>query len=58
MDKKGRHFTDFSLRISAIRESFEEVNYLLADSDHKKNLHSSESFRDKQYVGKNKSDFA
>jgi hypothetical protein len=47
MDKKGRHFTDFSRRISAIRESFEEVNFLLADSDHKKNLKDTESFREK-----------
>jgi hypothetical protein len=58
MDKKGRHFTDFSRRISAIRESFEEVNFLLADSDHKKNLKDTESFRENQYVGKNNSDFA
>jgi len=31
----AKNFTDFNLRMSAIRETFEEVNLLLTDKAHK-----------------------
>jgi len=43
--------SDFSKRIAAIRESFEEINFLLADGDT-----SGADLRD-QYTSKHKSDF-
>ena len=50
---KGVHYTDFNQRISAIRESFEEVNFLLAD----KNEVRGEELREKIYLQEYKSDF-
>jgi 8-oxo-dGTP pyrophosphatase MutT (NUDIX family) len=33
IEKSGKHYYDFNKRISAIRESFEEVNFLLSDKN-------------------------
>jgi 8-oxo-dGTP pyrophosphatase MutT (NUDIX family) len=57
MEKKGKYFPDFTKRISAIRETFEEVNFLLADSNKAKIPNNTETLRSEQYLKRNKSDF-
>ena len=51
----GKDFFDFNLRIAAIRESFEEVNFLLADGNECRG--EGEELREKVYLQKYKSDF-
>ena len=55
MKATGNNYLDFNKRISAIRETFEEVNMLCADNVEKQ---SGSQFRDHVYIDEYKSNFS